>query len=564
MRRWKVLHLFGGMGGGALGFKRAGYESVGTFDNDPAAVADCTMLTGEQATVADLATMSPAELAAACTGRPDVVFTSPPCKGFSGCLPAFRAKSQTYQSMNSLALRGIWLALEAWPKPPAMLVLENVPRIMSRGRQWLDQAIKLLHAYGYAVRETTHDCGELGGLAQRRRRFLLVARHMEEVPEFLYEPPPQPLLTIGDVFSRLPTPLPGSTSGGPMHRLPRLSPMNWLRLALIPAGGDWRDLPESVALAPRTARQNGGFGVNDWSGHSHTVVGEGTVRNTWASTTDPRLDDVEGRYRGGHGVERWTDSARTVIGAATASRGSSVADPRLDCSPRNTTYGMASWSGESGTVVGAARHDNGAFAVTDPRLDHTPRKGDRAVQGWDSTAQTVIGADKRDGAATVQDPRVTCSRREGSLGVRSWDDQSAPVIAAATHHNWPAGVAEPRLALPTHELDNGVLYGPPLKFETRSAGYVVIRAADGTWHRPMTTLELAALQGFPTEIDGRHLVLAGRSHKDWRQRIGNAVPPPAAQAIAMACAATLQAAADGAFLMSALPVWVAPNGRRSV
>jgi len=36
------------------------------------------------------------------------------------------------------------------------------------------------------------------------------------------------------------------------------------------------------------------------------------------------------------------------------------------------------------------------------------------------------------------------------------------------------------------------------------------------------------------------------------------VPPPAAEAIARACAATLRAAAEGGLLLSGEPVWVAP------
>lgn len=60
----KALHLFCGGGGFALGTQRAGFETVGAFDFDPRAV---------------LGTMSPAALRDACTGRPDVVFTSPPC-----------------------------------------------------------------------------------------------------------------------------------------------------------------------------------------------------------------------------------------------------------------------------------------------------------------------------------------------------------------------------------------------------------------------------------------------------------------------------------------------------
>lgn len=107
---FRALHLFCGGGGFALGTQRAGFETVAAHD----------YLTGGRATLADLGTMSPAELRAACTGRPDVVFTSPPCKGNSGCLPAAVAATERYQAMNQLAFRGVWIALEAWPeRPPA-------------------------------------------------------------------------------------------------------------------------------------------------------------------------------------------------------------------------------------------------------------------------------------------------------------------------------------------------------------------------------------------------------------------------------------------------------------
>lgn len=94
-----------------------------------------------------------------------------------------------YQALNELTLRCIWLMCEAWKDDPAsLIVFENVPRLATRGRHLLDQINKLLNHYGYAVAETTHDCGVIGGLAQSRKRFLLVARHVEKVPPFLYEP----------------------------------------------------------------------------------------------------------------------------------------------------------------------------------------------------------------------------------------------------------------------------------------------------------------------------------------------------------------------------------------
>lgn len=85
----------------------------------------------------------------------------------------------------------------------------------------------------------------------------------------------------------------------------------------------------------------------------------------------------------------------------------------------------------------------------------------------------------------------------------------------------------------------------------------MIRALDGTWHRPFTTLELAALQSLVDPEE--YLELDGLSDSDWRERIGNAVPPDAAEAIAGVMGTTLLLAWSGeTFVLSAAPIWVRP------
>lgn len=513
---WTVLHLFAGIGGGALGFQRAGFETVGAVDNDAGACRDFEMLVGRPCTCADIETMTPAELAAACTKRPDVVFTSPPCKGFSRCQSAKKAQTEKYQRMNALTLRGIWLALEAWDVPPPLILMENVPAILSRGREWLEKIEALLRAYGYAVSRSTHDCGELGGLAQHRRRFLLVARHMEQVPAYLRVPVRKRVRGIGEVLAALPCPVPGSTEGGPMHKLTELSALNWVRLALIPAGKDWRALPKRVRLTERAARQNGGFGVGDWTAPSHGVLGHHEVRSTWGSVADPRVRCK--RREGGHGVKAWDEPSTAVIGR-----------PIIDNFPGQ---------------------------VADPRLPPIDARhaGTIGVEPWDEPSHTVTGQHGRRGWDSVADPRVveaevevTCNPHPGMLGVRGWAEPSHTVRAHFNTNNAPSAVADPRVP---------VIEGPRLDLKSKRKTYIVIRAADGTWHRPLTTLELAALQSFPTKLaDGSWLVLGG-SKRTQREHIGNAVPPDAAEAIALQCKATLIAARDGSFELSSAEIWV--------
>lgn len=135
----------------------------------------------------------------------------------------------------------MWLTLDAYKDDPIpILLFENVPRIATRGRWLLDQIIALLHAYGYSVNKDVHDCGLIGNLAQSRKRFLLIARHPDKVPPFIYQPRLYPLRGVGEVIGELP--LPGDPLAVSMHRVPALQWKTWVRLAFVEAGSDWRSL----------------------------------------------------------------------------------------------------------------------------------------------------------------------------------------------------------------------------------------------------------------------------------------------------------------------------------
>lgn len=538
------FHLFAGLGGGARGFNagqarvgqaEARFRCLGGVDSDPASMRDFERLAGAPGTTLDLFSReqyeafhgkeppadwreaTPADLRrAAGDERPHIVFTSPPCKGFSGLLSQKRSTGAKYQALNTLTLRGIWLALEAWADdPPEFFLLENVPRIANRGRPLLDRIEELLQAYGYATAETTHDCGELGGLAQSRRRFLLVARHQEKVPPFLYEPTKHRLRAVGEVLEDFP--VPGATGG--MHRLPSLQWRTWVRLALVEAGSDWRSLERlrveggvlaDYGIIPDQPPYGGSYGVLDWEETAGTITGKaGKVACGRFSVADPRGGEwARGKYR----VTAMDEPAGAVIGASSIGNGAvAVADPRPGFQPQTHTniYRIWPWEEAAGTVTGSARPAAGAGCIADPRLP------------W--------GA-KRDHYQTG-----------GHYGVQPWEATSYAVPGKAKHDRGPWAVADPRQELP----DPG------------DRGVYVIRALDGTWHRPFTTLELAALQGL---VDPQEdLQLDGRSDSAWRERIGNAVPSPAAAAIASVMGETLLLAWAGeTFALGATPIWVRP------
>lgn len=587
------FHLFCGLGAGAKGFNRAQprvgnlqarFRCLGGIDVDPAAVRDFKRLTGVEGTLLDLfdrdqyrdfhdqdppaewREATPADIQRAAGGeRPHIAFLSAPCKGFSGLLSESRSRSDRYQALNRLTLRGVWLMLEAWKDDlPELIVFENVPRIATRGRHLLDQIVDLLRAYGYAVAETTHDCGELGGLAQSRKRFLLVARHVEKVPPFLYEPEKRPLRAVGTVLGRMA--LPGDLRAGPMHRVPALQWKTWVRLAFVEAGSDWRSLNRLAVEDGRLrdylivpAMHRGGYGVRAWNEPTGVVASKSWPSNGAFSVADPRFAQ-SAAWNDGHayGVTHWGESSSTVTSKLAPGSGyGSVADPRHAGAPKHSNeFRVVRWDREACAVTSA--HGSGQ-CVADPRRQGEAF-GKYAVTGWEGPAGTVIsGSTTGQGAYAVADPRGGMDPQRGAYltgghyGVIPWSASSGAVSSAATHDNGRWSVADPRTSgFPTS--DEAPKVDMPAADEKLVA---VIRAEDGTWHRPFTTLEMAALQSLVDPEE--QLELDGLSDSAWRERIGNAVPPAAAEAIAHVMGTTLLLAWSGeTFILSAQPIWVRP------
>lgn len=710
-------HLFCGLGGGKKGFNRGRarvgnmhgrFRCVGGIDVDPASIRDFDRAGPGKGTVLDLFSLdqfrafhgrdpkpgwreaTPDDIRRAFGHeRPHIGFLSAPCKGFSGLLPEKSSATAKYQALNGLTLRGVWLMLEAYKDDPVELyVFENVPRIATRGRFLLDRIVALLRSYGYAVAETTHDCGELGGLGQSRKRFLLVARHEQKVPPFLYEPEKRRLRGVGEVLERLP--LPGDPAAGPMHRMPALQWKTWVRLAFIEAGADWRSLnrlaiengmlrdfgimpdrvwhdgalgvlkwdqPSGVIKAkaesstgrfavadprPQSRIEGSGFlGVNSWDDPTGTVTANGRPGAGNFSVADPRVNGHEKSVQ--LGVRRWEQPAAVVKGDVSVGTGPyAVSDPSIEGKPRfNNTFRIVPWRGAApaiagpggpagglavadprpsprddykqtkyrvtamdepaGTVIAASTTGNGAFAVADPRTGY-PASAHRnllAVTEWEDSAKTITGADHvTGGALAVADPRPTHgpNAHQNKLAVAGWDDPSKTVTGSDRVGSGALSVADPRPAAFGEKRENfqtGGHYGvvpwdqpgyavpgyakydrgnwsvadpravepePMLELPKPDDRLVaVIRALDGTWHRPFTTLELAALQSLVDPDEVGEFALDGKSDSAWRERIGNAVPPAAAEAIASVMGTTLLLAWSGVtFMLSSQPIWVQP------
>lgn len=590
-RVYRVGHLFCGIGAGARGFNEANpraagmsarFVCAGGVDNDAGAVRNFERLTGTRGTVLDLFSReqftqfhgrepgpdwreaSPQDIWEAHGSRPlDVMFLSAPCKGFSGLLSAKASGTEKYQALNQLTVRGMWLTLEAFKDDPISIILfENVPRIQTRGRALLDQIQQLLRAYGYVFAETTHDCGEIGGLAQSRKRMLMVARHPVKVPPFLYQPVKHKLRGVGEVIGLLP--LPGDERAGEMHRVPRLQWKTWVRLAFVPAGKDWRALNEltvenghlrDYGIMPGMDLRDNQLGVLGWDESTPTLTGQRSPLQGRFSVADPRIDGHEKSVQ--MGVRPWDVPAGVVTGNMAAGAGvNAVADPRLHGKPRfNNVFRIVPFDEPDPAIPGPG---GTGLAVADPRAEtEFLGAGKYKITGFEEPAGAVIGRSSTgQGAFAVADPRpvgLNGEAREGystqgHYGVVKWAEPVCAVPAYAHHDRGSWSVADPR------DQD-----GEPAPALPQPNDRVVARiiARDNTWHRPFTTLELAALQSIfdPGEVFN----LEGGSDQMKREWIGNAVPSAAARGMAETIGETLLLAASGeTFMLSSREIWTRP------
>ncbi|OXS55038.1 hypothetical protein B1A99_24985 [Cohnella sp. CIP 111063] len=677
-----VAYLFGGVGGGAIGVQRSRghykgtvgrFRSLCSIDADPIASKNYERLTGNKGTgkVIDLFSYKqyvafhgkrpPADWKE-CTPWdlweafgyivPDLILTSPPCKGFSGLLPEKSSKTAKYQALNQLTIRGLTLTLEACEQYgdalPKIIALENVPRIKTRGKEILKEIVDLLKRKGYAVTGYDHDLGLTGGLGQIRKRYLLVARLERVMTSFIFKPEQKKHRTIGDVLGNLP--LPGDViHGGRLNRLPNLSFKTWLRLALIPKKGDWRDLNKIDWWNYRLThvpRGGGAWGVQDWDEPSTAVIGKSRVGGSNASAVaDVRIGHLP--RAGAYEVGDWEKPSRTVTGAqgvGTSNGCSAISDPRFQINEGNGKanlmrimqvdepaacitgsagptngaaciadptlkerasrhpavykivsvddpapcvtgtrlgsgqfaiadpgkvkdmypggYGVNDWHGVSDTIRSQGRVMNAPVSIADVRLP-LPSCGGRytnkwQMEDWMGVAATITGApDIQSGAPSINDPRLTCNPRAGTMGVMPADEPAKTIIGSADIHAATSAVADDWFSFEdlsgTGEPDSEI----PADDDR---GVFIILSKDGTWHRPLTTMELGAIQTLPMTLpDGTPFDLVDCSEAKAREYIGNAIPPDAAEEVGNVFLDALMISSVGEFTMGFEEVWVHPH-----
>jgi len=260
-----VVDLFCGAGGLSEGFRQAGFHVLAGSDIDEAAGRTFSDTHPEaHFFLGPIQTLSIKNLLkASCLkkGELDVLAGGPPCQGYS----VYNHQRGVDDPRANLFKEYLRIVKGTQPK---WLVMENVTGITSiAGGGIVHEIITGMEKLGYRVEMKTLKAEEFGIPQERRRVFFIATRTDNPIlfPEPTHGPGLSPYVTIYDAIGDLPKigngesgdllpyRMPPKTSYQKMLRgkltqvknfqAPRLSKINEERMAHIPQGGSWRDIP---------------------------------------------------------------------------------------------------------------------------------------------------------------------------------------------------------------------------------------------------------------------------------------------------------------------------------
>ena len=254
-----VIDFFCGAGGLSLGFQRAGFCIKLGVDIDKAALVSFEKNHNAKSLCCDIRNLTGEEVKAAVNySRIDVIIGGPPCQGFS-----IAGKRSEEDPRNQLYLSFIRLVEEIKPK---VFVIENVPGILSyQNGKVKDNIIKKFESFGYSVSYKILTASDYG-VPQTRKRVIFVGS-LNGV-SFKFPSPIKETVTCEMALSDLPPLINEQGTDPENYYLPPQNDYQKLMrkdskelhnhiaakhsvriqkiIALVPPGGNYKDLPESI------------------------------------------------------------------------------------------------------------------------------------------------------------------------------------------------------------------------------------------------------------------------------------------------------------------------------
>lgn len=240
----KLIECFCGAGGLALGFSKAGFETLYAFDNDPACISTYVSNLGKHAFVRDATQVSKKTIEKDLGVKLpaiDVVSGGPPCQGFS-----VQRRGSDSDPRNTLVLEYIRIVFEIMPK---FFIMENVGGLLScRGSSFLAEIERRCLDHNYRLHIAKLNAFEYGA-PQIRKRVILVGESASNKIPFTYPQPSREKsdapISVRDAIYDL---MNKNESDVYNHKADSLSEINLKRIRSLKAGQSRDSLPEELQL----------------------------------------------------------------------------------------------------------------------------------------------------------------------------------------------------------------------------------------------------------------------------------------------------------------------------
>lgn len=254
-----VIDLFSGCGGLSFGLGEAGYEVLLGVDNwQPALETFKLNHPGSQILNADISKLTGKKISGLVKKKIDVLVGGPPCQGFSLSGPR-----NFHDPRNRLYLDFIRLVKELKPKA---FIIENVPGLGSLfGGAIKERILQEFEKIGYSVSAKVVNASDYG-VPQHRRRIIFVGIKGKKTFEFPEPSHTEKKITVLEAIGDLPAATVAQSEYSyikkPMsayqrvmragskkiynHAASKHSEQTEKIVALVPEGGNYKDLPEHL------------------------------------------------------------------------------------------------------------------------------------------------------------------------------------------------------------------------------------------------------------------------------------------------------------------------------
>ncbi|ADU29395.1 DNA cytosine methyltransferase [Evansella cellulosilytica] len=308
----RVIDLFSGCGGISEGFRLAGFDILGGLDFNPDAVETFHQnFLNSRAICADIQEIKNDEITYMfdLTGDIDVIVGGPPCQGFSS---ANRWQKEMADPRNKLFYEYIRFVEVFMPK---VVLIENVRGILTRDNGYARKKIySILENLGYIVDSAVLDASEFGVPQKRLRAFFIATR--KDIPQITFDKlKKKPIVLVKDALGELyeleeqmgknrsnyflsskPDSsyrkyLRNSKNSIENHEIRYPAKIQQDRIACVPQGGNWRDIPESYFPNNRKNRHSSAYKRLDEEDVSVTID-TGNAHSNYFHTIFHRIPTV--------------------------------------------------------------------------------------------------------------------------------------------------------------------------------------------------------------------------------------------------------------------------------